>query len=499
MNPLLQNIPLLTAALAVPFLGALLTAALGPGDKRMPRFVALVSSICTMLLTAYIAFFQFNAATPGLQLAHKVDWIPSLGISYHVGVDGLSISLLVLNALLCFVAVIASWKVSERPTMYFVLLQLLQAGVAGVFASQDLLLFFVAWELELIPMYFLIAIWGGARREYAAMKFLLYTLAGSALMLIAFIGLYLVAGNNADMAYILAEKKNVLHGTALQWAELPMFLAIFFAFAIKLPSFPFHTWLPDAHVEASTPISVLLAGILLKMGGYGIIRFNWTLFPELVKDLAPWVMALAVFNILYGAVVAMRQTDMKKLIAYSSVSHMGFVLFGLAALNVAGINAAIFQMVSHGLITAMLFLGVGVVYDRTHTREIDKLGGLAERMPMATFLMMVASLASLGLPGMSGFVAEFMAFLGGFQASPGWATAGAVGVVLTAFYMLFMMQRVYFQAPKPEWAAVTDCSAREALPLMLLGVLVIVLGCYPALLGQAVYPWVNGFMPGFGL
>lgn len=490
---------LLTVALAMPLVGALLTAILGPKDKAAPRFLALVFAIGSLAVTTYLALAKFNPAVPGLQLEDQVKWLPSLGISYHVGVDGLSMSLLVLNALLCFVAVVASWNVQDRPTMYFVLLQVLQAGVAGVFAAQDLLLFFVAWELELIPMYFLIAIWGGARREYAAMKFLLYTLAGSALMLIAFIGLYLVNHNSADMATLLAEHKNALRGGAFAWAELPMFLCILFAFIVKLPSFPFHTWLPDAHVEASTPISVLLAGILLKMGGYGIIRFNWTLFPDLVKDLAPWLLALGVFNILYGAVVAMRQTDMKKLIAYSSVSHMGFVLFGLAALNVEGINGAIFQMVSHGLITAMLFLGVGVVYDHTHTRDIDRLGGLAERMPMAAFLMMVASLASLGLPGMSGFVAEFMAFLGAFQASPGWTIAAAVGVVITAFYMLFMMQRVYFQTLKPEWAAVTDCSAREAFPLMLLGALVIALGCYPALLGNAVYPWVNSFMPGLGL
>ncbi|MBM3267787.1 MAG: NADH-quinone oxidoreductase subunit M [Candidatus Sericytochromatia bacterium] len=494
-----MNSYLLTAVLAIPLLGALLTALFGPADPKGPRAIALMSTIASLVATAALALTRFDPVASGLQLEDMVAWLPGLKISYHVGVDGLSMAMLLLNALLCCVAVVASWNVRERPTMYFVLFQILQAGVAGVFAAQDLLLFFVAWELELIPMYFLIAIWGGARREYAAMKFLLYTLAGSALMLVAFIGLYLIASNNADMSVILSQHKNALHGTALAWAELPLFLFLFVGFAVKLPSFPFHTWLPDAHVEASTPISVILAGILLKMGAYGLIRFNWTLFPELVKDLAPWLLALGAFNILYGALVAMRQTDMKKLIAYSSVSHMGFVLLGLAALNSAGINGAIFQMVSHGLITAMLFLGVGVVYDHTHTRDIEKLGGLAERMPVAAFLMIVASLASLGLPGLSGFVAEFLAFLGGFQANPAVTTAAAVGVVLTAFYMLFMVQRVYFQQLKPENTQVVDCSLREALPQAILAVLVLAIGCYPALLGHTVNSFVVAYMPGLGL
>jgi NADH-quinone oxidoreductase subunit M len=491
-----MNSFLLTIALALPLAGALLTAILGPSDRRAPRAIAIMFTTVTLAFTTLLAVMKFSPALTGLQLEDHVAWIASLGISYHVGADGLSMSMLLLNALLCVVAVIASWNVSERPTMYFVLLQLLQAGVGGVFAAQDLLLFFIAWELELIPMYFLIAIWGGARREYAAMKFLLYTLAGSALMLVAFIGLYMLAGNNADMEVLLSQFKNPLHNGDMKWLELPLFLALFVGFAIKLPSFPFHTWLPDAHVEASTPISVLLAGILLKMGGYGLIRFNWTLFPELVRDLAPWLLGLGVLNILYGALVAMRQTDMKKLIAYSSVSHMGFVLLGMAALNAAGINGAIFQLVSHGLITAMLFLGVGVVYDHTHTREIDQLGGLAERMPVATFLMMVACLASLGLPGLSGFIAEFMAFVGGFQSSPAWTAAAAIGVVLTAFYMLFMVQRVYFQQPRQEYADVTDCSVREAIPQFALAMLVLALGVYPALLGGTVNAWVVAFLPG---
>lgn len=487
----------LSAVLLLPLLGALATLAFGPADKHGPRFIALASTFMTLIATLGLAI-RYNPAG-GMQFEDKIAWIPSLGIGYHVAADGLSLAMLVLNALLVFLAVISSWKVQERPVMYFVLLLVLQAGVSGVFAAQDMLLFFSAWELELVPMYFLIAIWGGPRREYAAMKFLLYTLAGSALMLLAFIGLYILGQGNADMMHITSQYRNSLHSGDSSWIELPLFLLLFVAFVIKLPSFPFHTWLPDAHVEASTPISVLLAGILLKMGGYGLIRFNWAIFPELARELAPWIIALAVFNILYGALVAMKQTDMKKVIAYSSVSHMGFVLLGLAAFNAVAVNGAIFQMVSHGLITAMLFLGVGVVYDHTHTRDIGKLGGLAPRMPVATFLFVVASLASLGLPGMSGFLAEFTTFVGAFQASPGWTMAAGSGIVLTAFYMLYLVQRVFFHASRPEFAEVGDLTTREAIPMVVLGALVLLLGCFPSILTSRVNTFVATFFSGYGL
>ncbi len=499
-----NSFPWLSLVLALPLLGAVLVPVLAAREPRGARVVALFSTGITLFATILLALLGFHL-NGGFQLQDQVPWIPSLGISYHVGVDGLSMSMLLLNALLVFLATIASWKVSERPVLYYVLLLLLETGVAGVFAARDLVLFFCAWELELIPMYFLIAIWGGARREYAAMKFLLYTLGGSALMLVAFIAIYLQARQNpdipfaSDMSSIFAFYRNYWHSGPMSWAEIPLFLMLFVPFAIKLPSFPFHTWLPDAHVEASTPISVLLAGILLKMGAYGMIRFNWGLFPDLIHQIAPWLIALGVFNILYGAMVASKQQDMKKVIAYSSVSHMGFVIVGLAALNTAGINGAIWQMVSHGLITAMLFLGVGIVYDHTHTRDIGKLGGLAARMPIAAFLFVVAALASLGLPGMSGFLAEFLTFVGAFTAFPIAAAIGAIGIVLTAFYMLWLVQRVYFQGPRPEYAEIGDCTPREAFPMFVLAILVLAIGVYPALLGNTVSAFVHGFMPGLGL
>lgn len=492
-----MNSYVLTAILAIPIVGALLTGLFGPADPRGPRAIALMSTVMSLFVTVAVVLFKFRPDA-GLQLEDLAGWLPSLRISYHVGVDGLGIALLTLGSLLSFLAVLASWNVQDRPVMYFVLLQLLQAGVAGVFVAQDLLLFFVAWELELIPMYFLIALWGGARREYAAMKFLLYTLAGSALMLVAFIGLYLVAQGNADMKVLFSQYKNALHSGPFQWAELPLFLLLFIAFAVKLPSFPFHTWLPDAHVEASTPVSVLLAGILLKMGGYGLIRFNLGLFGELFRELAPWIIALGAFNIIYSAMVALRQADMKKLIAYSSVSHMGFVLFGLGTLNAEGISGAIFQLISHGLITAMLFLGVGVVYDHTHCREIERLGGLASRMPVAAFLMAIAALASLGLPGLSGFIAEILALVGGIQTSMAWTAVAASGIVLTAFYMLWLLQRVYFQELRPDFSAVSDCSKKEAFPMVVLAALVILLGCRPQVLGIAINPFVMSYTAGIG-
>ncbi|MBU6428033.1 MAG: NADH-quinone oxidoreductase subunit M [Cyanobacteria bacterium REEB65] len=491
----------LTLVLALPLLGALAIAVLAGKEPRGARVVALFFTGMTLLGTIALSMRGFNPAG-GFQLDDQVPWIATLGISYHVGVDGLAMAMLLLNALLVFLATMASWKVSDRPVLYYVLLLLLEAGVAGVFAARDLLVFFCAWELELIPMYFLIAIWGGPRRQYAAMKFLLYTLGGSALMLLAFIALYLQARQNpgipyaSDMGAILSVYKNYWHTGPYAWAELPLFLLLFVPFAIKLPSFPFHTWLPDAHVEASTPISVLLAGILLKMGGYGLIRFNWTLFPDLISQIAPFLIALGVWNILYGAMVATRQQDMKKVIAYSSVSHMGFVLLGLAAMNAAGINGAVWQLISHGLITAMLFLGVGIVYERTRTRDITKLGGLAPKMPVATFLFAIAALASLGLPGMSGFLAEFLTFVGAFAANPIAAALAAIGIILTAFYMLWLLQRVYFQAPRPEFADVCDCTAREGLPLFVLAALVVAIGICPALLGTTVTAFVHGGFPG---
>lgn len=496
----MTNSLLLTAVLALPLLGALLISLL-PGKKPgLARWSAALSSGLTLLLTIVLAL-GFRIGQPGLQFASQLPWLPSLGISYHVGIDGLSLPMLFLNSLLVFLAVLASWKIADkdqRPRFYFALLLVLQAGVGLVFAAQDLLLFFVAWELELIPMYFLIGLWGGPRREYAAMKFLLYTLTGSALMLVAFVALYILNGNSADIPSLLSHHPQISGLPASGLLQALLFTGLFIGFAIKLPLFPFHTWLPDAHVEASTPISVLLAGVLLKMGAYGLIRFNWGMFPDLVHRAAPLLLALAVVNILYGAMVALVQDDMKKVIAYSSVSHMGFVILGLAAFDAAGFNGAILQMFTHGTITAMLFLGVGVVYEHTHTRQIPSLGGLASRMPVLTVLFVVAALASLGLPGLAGFAAEILVFLGAFATAPWFTAIAALGIILTAAYMLWLVQRVFFAREVPQFARVGDATVLEMVPLAVLALFVTVVGLYPPLLLGAINGFVTQFLPGLG-
>lgn len=458
-------------------LAAALVILLAP--KEWSRWIAGAVSLAVMALSVEV-FALFDRAASGFQFVEKTAWIPQYGVSYFLAVDGISLPMVVLTGLLTFIAVLASWRLELRTKEYFALVMVLETAMLGVFTSLDLLLFFLFWELELAPMYLLIGIWGGPRREYAAMKFILYTIVGSVFMLVGIFALYFAAGQNSfDMTVIGAQQ----YAVAFQVA---VFLLLAVGFAVKIPVFPFHTWLPDAHVEAPTAISVLLAGVLLKMGGYGLIRLPMGLLPDAARELAPWLAVLAVINVLYGAAVSMMQKDLKKLIAYSSVSHMGYVLLGAAALNGTGLQGAVLQMFTHGTITGLLFLMVGLVYDRTHTRLIDNLGGLGARMPIIAVVFVVAGLASLGLPGMSGFVAEFLVFIGAF---PVWQLAtilAAFGIVITAGYLLWMLERV-FMGPLPEkWASLGDANRLEVFTVGVMVAVIVGIGVYPSLLTDII-------------
>ena len=447
--------------------------------SRWSRWIAAGATVAVMALSGLL-FAGFDRTASGLQFVEKASWIPHWGVSYFLGVDGISLPMVVLTGLLTFVAILASWRLELRPREFFALVMVMETAMLGVFTSMDLLLFFLFWELELAPMYLLIGIWGGPRREYAAMKFIIYTIVGSVFMLVGIFALYFASGQNSfDMTVIGAQPY------ALGF-QVAVFVLLFVGFAVKVPVFPFHTWLPDAHVEAPTAISVLLAGVLLKMGGYGLIRLPIGMLPDAARELAPWLVALAVINVLYGAAVSMVQTDLKRLIAYSSVSHMGYVLLGAAALNGVGLQGAVLQMFTHGTITGLLFLSVGLVYDRTHTRDIGQMGGLAARMPFIAIVFVVAGLASLGLPGMSGFVAEFLVFIGAF---PVWQAAtllAAFGIVVTAGYLLWMLERV-FMGPLPQrWAGLRDANRLEMVTVGIMIAAIIVVGLYPSILTDVI-------------
>jgi NADH-quinone oxidoreductase subunit M len=412
-----------------------------------------------------------------------VPWIPAFGIDYSLGVDGISLFLVLLTTLLTPLAILASWAIQDRLKEYFIFMLMLETGMIGVFLSLDLFLFYVFWEVMLVPMYFLIGVWGGERRIYAAIKFVLYTMAGSVLMLVAIIALYFMHGDaTGTYTFSYPQIQSAIASGRMVLApgiELWLFLAFFLAFAVKVPLFPFHTWLPDAHVEAPTAGSVLLAGVLLKMGTYGLVRFNLPLFANISQLLAPAISLLAIAGIIYGALVAMVQPDMKKLVAYSSVSHLGFVVLGIFSFTTQGLEGAIYQMLNHGVSTGALFLLVGVIYDRRHTRMIDEFGGLANRMPMFAAFLLVVTLSSIGLPGLNGFVGEFLILLGTFGASPTRAVFAAAGVVLSAVYMLWMYQRVIWGEIKNEQnAGLIDLVWRERVMLIPLLIMMIWMGVY---------------------
>jgi len=470
-----MEIALLHLVIWLPAVGALLTMLLGQGTRA--RGWALAFSGLALLAASWL-YIRYDLRASGMQFESSFLWLAPIGSSLRLGVDGVSLPLIFLNCLLTFLAIVISWNLEHRPQLYFMLLLVLETAVSGVFASLDLFVFFLFWELELAPMYLLIGIWGGPRREYAAMKFIIYTVSGSAFMLIGILALYFFTGAGTFDLFRLAQGARALPVAT----QVLFFVLLYIGFAVKVPIFPFHTWLPDAHVEAPTPVSVLLAGILLKMGGYGLIRLCMTILPDAARVLVPILVTLAVINVLYGAAVALAQIngDLKKMIANSSISHMGYVILGLAALTSTGMEGAVMQMFTHGTITGLLFMMVGLVYDRTHTRMIPDMSGLAPRMPFIATTFVMAGLASLGLPGMNGFIGEFLVFIGSYSVWPIPTILSVFAIVLTAGYILWMLLRVFFGPLMPKWQDVGDATPREVFAVATLLLVIIVVGIYPS-------------------
>jgi len=491
---------LLTATVFLPAVGALILLLAVKGDKNIRNFAVLIALADLVLSLVVFSFFDRSDGADRFQFVDKATWIPDVGLNanFFLTVDGLSAPLVALTGLLGMCAVLASWHVGLRVKEYFVWLLVLQTAVMGVFTSMDLLLFFLFWEVELVPMFMLISVWGSGRKEYSAMKFLIFTILGSGFMLVGIVAVYLTPGVGTFDMVELSTKTTMLTSAGLLIPMGGLFWLFFVGFAIKLPTWPVHTWLPDAHTDAPTAASVMLAGVLLKMGGYGLLRINVGMFPSQADKFAWVLVVLGVVSVLYGAVITMRQTDLKRLIAYSSVSHMGLVLVGIGSvgisqgtLSMTGLNGAAMQLFTHGTVTGLLFLSVGLIYEKTHTRYIPDLGGLAGRMPIVASAMLIAGLASLGLPGLSGFVSELLVFLGAYQAYD-WPTALAVvGIVLAAGYILWMMQRTFFGVRRESFDDLPDASLVEALPLGLMLITIIGVGVYPAILTDVFESGLN--------
>jgi NADH-quinone oxidoreductase subunit M len=468
----------------LPLVGAFVVAISGGGETRPLRSwrIATAFALVVFLLAAWLMIGFDRSHADQYQFDVRVAWLP-FGSDYRIAVDGLSMPLVALNALLSLSAIAGSWRTATRQPLYFSLFLALESAVAGVFTAADLFLFFLFWELELIPMFLIIGIWGGLRREYAAFKFILFTVGGSAFMLV---GIFLVAffGPRPLTFGIpeIARFNFAQYGTgALTSLGGLAFILLFIGFAVKVPIFPLHTWLPDAHVEAPTAGSVMLAGVLLKMGGYGLLRLCVTLLPQAAHDWQPLLIVLAVVNSVYGAYVALAQTDLKKMIANSSISHMGYVILGIAALTQVGFNGALLVMIAHGLYSGLLFSMVGLVYDRTHTREVSRMAGLAARMPFIATVFFIAGLASLGLPGLAGFVAEFTTFIGSYSVIPLATILCVCTIALTAGYILWRLGSVFYGPLLEEWSGLTDAIWRERLAVGILAAATLLIGVVPAI------------------
>jgi len=483
-----RDVPILSIICYLPLLGIVPILWMRDGQK-IARFATAVAFIDFLIsIPLWFAFDRAGAGPNLFQFRESATWIESIGVRYEFGIDGIALLLVLLTTLLGVLAFLSSWSaIQNRQKEYYVFMLLLQTGMLGVFMALDFFLFYVFWEVMLVPMYFLIGIWGGPRKLYAAIKFFLYTLAGSVLMLLGILALYFFnssgllgwkgLGNPASFSILQFHQIAPQIPADLQFW---IFLAFFIGFAIKVPMFPFHTWLPDAHVEAPTAGSVILAGVLLKMGTYGFVRFSLPILPKATVELLPWVAGLAIVGIVYGALVAMAQKDMKKLVAYSSVSHLGFVMLGLFALNPPGLNGGVLQMINHGLSTGALFLLVGVIYERRHTRLIAEYGGLSSEMPLFATIFLIITMSSIGLPGLNGFIGEFTILVGAFSRTWWWAVLAALGIVLGAAYMLWMYQRVFFgPLSNAENKGLADLNKRELAYLLPLVLLCFWIGLYP--------------------
>jgi len=484
----IADAPILSIVTFTPLLGAVWIALMPREAAQNARWIAFWTSLMVFFVSLAI-WVNFDVKNPGFQFVEERAWLGPL--KYKMGVDGISMLFVILTTFLMPLCILASWEaIEERVKEYMIAFLVLETLMIGVFCALDLFLFYLFFEGGLIPMFLIIGVWGGPRRVYASFKFFLYTLLGSVLMLLAMMAMYWHAGTT-DIVQLLDTK---FPANMQTW----LWLAFFASFAVKMPMWPFHTWLPDAHVEAPTAGSVILAGILLKMGGYGFLRFSLPMFPLASQDLAPLVFALSVIAIIYTSLVALAQEDVKKLIAYSSVAHMGFVTMGIFTFNTQGIEGAIFQMLSHGIVSAALFLCVGVVYDRMHTREIAAYGGLVNRMPMYAFVFMVFTMANVGLPGTSGFIGEFLTLLGAFKANTWVAFFATTGVILSAAYALYLYRRMIFgELEKPSLAGIKDMNAREIIVLAPLVVLTIFFGIYPAALLDVTAASVKKLVTGY--
>ena len=481
-----MDFPYLSAIIFLPVIGAIIIALLpGANPRRIKLTAAFFTAVSFALSLALFA--MFDRSIDGPQFVEQLSWIPAFNVQYFMGVDGLSLPLVLLTTFIGFLAVLISWKVDLRIKEYFAWLLLLEMGILGVFCSLDLILFFIFWEVELIPMYMLISIWGTGRKEYSAIKFVLYTLFGSAFMLAGILLLYLQAGT-FDMIVLAGMGLDSILSSTMAGG---IFFLIIAAYAIKLPIFPLHTWLPDAHTDAPTAVSVVLAGVLLKMGGYGMIRVSVSIFPETAERYALLFVVIAVISVIYGAALTLRQTDLKKLIAYSSVSHMGFVLLGIFALTEVSMTGAVLQMVSHGVITGLLFAMVGLVYYKTHERSIPRLGGLVRQMPVIAVVFSIAGFAALGLPGTSGFAAEAITFVGSYGSTMVsgiqiYTILAITGVVFGAGYILWMLRRVFYGPPWDEFNGVPDADRLEKVYIFAFVAVIMLIGLYPVIFTDVI-------------
>jgi NADH-quinone oxidoreductase subunit M len=490
----LQQLPLISIVTFLPLVGAVILFFVKKENTELIKRFTLVWTILTFVVSLGLVI-GFRTDFPGFQFTESQPWIPQIGVGYQVGLDGINLLLILLTTGLMPLAILSSFNaINDRVKEYYIFLLLLEVGMLGVFVSLDLFLFYVFWEVTLVPMYFLIGIWGGKRRVYASVKFFLYTMAGSLLMLLAILFLGINGGTFSLPDLI---RNNAWLAQAGPTVEMLLFLGFGIAFAIKVPMWPFHSWLPDAHVEAPTAGSVILAGVLLKMGTYGFLRFNLPLFPHASQSAAPVIAVLAIIGIIYGAIVSFAQTDVKKLVAYSSVSHLGFVMLGIFALNQQGIQGAILQMVNHGISTGALFLLVGFVYERRHTREMAEFGGLWKIVPIYGSIMLIVALSSMGLPGLNGFVGEFTILLGTWAANPWWAAGAALGVILAAIYILSMFQKMFMgESRNEENKHLIDLTRRELWVIVPLLVFIFVIGIMPQPFFQTMTASVNHLLQG---